>query len=55
MFNSFYKCYKMVDDKMAIHGRNALMLSVLAALRLLKIGDANGAELALLGGPAVLL
>jgi hypothetical protein len=33
----------------------ALMLSVLAALRLLKIGDANGAELALLGGPAVLL
>jgi len=32
-----------------------LMLPVLAALRLLKIGDANGAELALLGGPAVLL
>ena len=31
-----------------------LMLPVLAALRLLKIGDANGAELALLGGPAVL-
>ena len=30
------------------------MLSVLAALRLLKIGDANGAELALFGGPAVL-
>ena len=30
------------------------MLSVLATLRLLKIGDANGAELALLGGPAVL-
>jgi len=30
------------------------MLSVPAALRLLKIGDANGAELALLGGPAVL-
>ena len=30
------------------------MLSVLAALRLPKIGDANGAELALLGGPAVL-
>lgn len=30
------------------------MLSVLAALRLLKVGDANGTELALLGGPAVL-
>jgi len=34
---------------------NASMLSVLAAPpRLLKVGDANGAELALLGGPAVL-
>jgi hypothetical protein len=31
------------------------MLSVLSALRLPKIGDANGAELALFGGPAVLL
>ena len=31
-----------------------LMLSVLATLRLPKVGDANGAELALLGGPAVL-
>lgn len=31
-----------------------LMLPVLATLRLLKVGDANGAELALLGGPAVL-
>ena len=30
------------------------MLSAPAALRLPKIGDANGAELALLGGPAVL-
>ena len=30
------------------------MFSVPASLRLLKIGDANGAELALLGGPAVL-
>ena len=29
------------------------MLPVLATLRLLKVGDANGAELALLGGPAV--
>ena len=29
-----------------------LMLPVLAAL--LKVGDANGAKLALLGGPAVL-
>jgi len=35
--------------------KNALMLSVLAALRLPEIGDANGSELALLGGPAVLL
>ena len=31
------------------------MFAVLAALRLPKVGDANGAELALLGGPAVLL
>ena len=31
------------------------MLPVLAALRLPNIRDANGAELALLGGPAVLL
>ena len=31
-----------------------LMLSAPTAPRLLKIGDANGAELALLGGPAVL-
>lgn len=31
------------------------MLAVLAALRLPKVGNANGAELALLGGPAVLL
>ena len=30
------------------------MLSAPTAPRLLKIGDANGAELALLGGPAVL-
>ena len=30
------------------------VLAVLAALRLPKVGDANGAELALLGGPAVL-
>jgi hypothetical protein len=30
------------------------MLSVLSALGLLKVGNANGAELALLGGPAVL-
>ncbi len=30
------------------------MLSAPAALGLLKVGDANGAELALLGGPAVL-
>lgn len=30
------------------------MPSVLSALGLLKVGDANGAELALLGGPAVL-
>ena len=31
------------------------MLAVLAAPGLLKVGNANGAELALLGGPAVLL
>ena len=31
------------------------MLPVLATLRLLRIGHANGAELALLGGPSVLL
>lgn len=42
------------DSRLRLMLSLSLMLSVLSALRLLKIGDANGAELALFGGPAVL-
>ena len=42
------------EVRCVVRSAHCLMFSVLATLRLLKIGDANGTELALLGGPAVL-
>ena len=43
----------LMMDTIHFNNRRCLIVLMLSALGFLKIGDANGAELALLGGPAV--